>query len=136
MIHTIKIADFTHSLIVPVENHRIFSRYSLIYLLPFLYIILLPFTLYFVFFLFHSFVYIYIYMCVCVCVCMCVSVCVCVCVCVCVGVCLHGVTHTSIPFVFFFSIISVPIMFLFEPIIQHITSSHIIFFSCSFLFTF
>ena len=43
-----------------VENHRIFSRYSLIYLLPFVYIILLPFTLYFVSFLFHSFVYIYI----------------------------------------------------------------------------
>ena len=40
-----------------VENHRIFCRYSLIYLQPFVYIILLPFTLYFVFFLFH---YIYI----------------------------------------------------------------------------
>ena len=43
---------------VSVENHRMFSRYSLIYLLSFVYIILLPFTLYFVFFLFHAFVYI------------------------------------------------------------------------------
>ena len=33
--------------VVPIENHRIFSRYSLVYLLPFVYIILLPFTLYF-----------------------------------------------------------------------------------------
>ena len=41
-----------------VENHRIFSRYSLVDLLYFLYIILLSFTLYFVSFLFHYFVYI------------------------------------------------------------------------------
>ena len=44
-----------------VENHRIFSRYSLVYLLPFVFVILFPFTLYFVSFLFHSFIYIYIY---------------------------------------------------------------------------
>ena len=31
-----------------VENQRIFPRYSLVYLLPFLYIIILPFTLYLV----------------------------------------------------------------------------------------
>ena len=43
---------------VCVENHGIFSRYSLVYLLHFLYIILLLFTLYFVSFLFHDFVYI------------------------------------------------------------------------------
>ena len=30
-----------------VENHRIFSKYSLVYLLPFAYRILLPFILYF-----------------------------------------------------------------------------------------
>ena len=29
-----------------VKNHKIFFRYSLIYLLPFVYIILLPFTIY------------------------------------------------------------------------------------------
>ena len=40
------------------ENHRIFSIYSLIYLIPFVYIILIPFTLYLISFLFHSFVYI------------------------------------------------------------------------------
>ena len=33
---------------IAFENHRIFSRYSLVYLLPFVYIIFLPFTLYFV----------------------------------------------------------------------------------------
>ena len=48
-----------------VENHRIFSRYSLIYFLPFVYIIL-PFTLYFpsfytlFCFIFVPFFYIYI----------------------------------------------------------------------------
>ena len=45
--------------IEPVENQIIFLRYSLVYLLSFLYIILLPFTFYFVSFLFHYFVYIY-----------------------------------------------------------------------------
>ena len=44
-----------------VENQRIFPRYSLVYLLPFLYVILLPFTLYFVSFLFYYFAYIYLY---------------------------------------------------------------------------
>ena len=42
-----------------VENHRIFSRYSFFYLLPFMYIILLSFTLYFVSFVLNSCVYIY-----------------------------------------------------------------------------
>ena len=51
--------------LIAVENHGIFSIYFFIYLLPFVYIILLPFSLYFpsfyplfVSFLFHSFVYI------------------------------------------------------------------------------
>ena len=43
---------------VTVENQKRFPIYSLIYLQPFLYIILLPFTLYFVSFMFHYFVYI------------------------------------------------------------------------------
>ena len=40
--------DLYASLRWSVENQRIFPRYSLVYLLPFLYIILLPFTRYFV----------------------------------------------------------------------------------------
>ena len=39
-----------------VRNHRIFSKCSLVYLLYFLYIILFPFTLYFVSFLLNYFV--------------------------------------------------------------------------------
>ena len=42
-----------------VENHRIFLGYSLVYFLPFLYIIFLPFCIFFCFF-FVPFFYIYI----------------------------------------------------------------------------